>query len=64
MTGIDLLWLAGIAGVWYLLGTKRRREERRHRNSPSYVKTFHRDDSLWIMVTILCVIAIFFAIHH
>lgn len=29
MSNVDLLWLVAIAGVWFLLGTKRRREQRR-----------------------------------
>ena len=67
MNGIDLLWLAGIAGAWYLLGTKRRRDLRAYRNRADYDLTrpaHQRDESMSVMLIILCLIAVFLAFHH
>jgi hypothetical protein len=65
MTGIDLLWLAGIAVVWYLLGTKRRREQRRHESRPYYVATPVQpsDGTSWLFA-FLVVLLIILANHH
>lgn len=67
MNGIDLLWLAGIAVAWYLLNTKRRREQRAFRNSAAYDlirPAARRDDSMAIMILVLCAIVVYLAFHH
>lgn len=60
---INLLWLAGIAGVWYLLGTKQRRERRALESRPYFAARPLHHDASWV-VAFLIVLMIILAFHH